>query len=136
VEREDKIRPAFSFEDMVRSRLPLFAPANVLQGGQDAARDSIAIGSCRDKELAKFGNGFSMFEPIGQGAKCEGLHLRPGFVPRQAIGHHTWNRLDLGDPSTVFFVLKINAQHVGNPSGERGNSPDNLRKNSCNRLKI
>jgi len=70
---------------------------------------TIAIGSCSDKELAELGDGFPVFEPVGERAKGERFNLGPGFILGSTVGHDTGQGCDFGNPTAVILAIKLDA---------------------------
>ena len=54
------------------------------------------------KELC---SGFSVFEPVGDRAKGQGLNSRLGLFNRGPVSHNAWQFNDFRYPAAVFFLF-------------------------------
>ena len=107
---EHEVRPAVALKDAVGTGSALHAPADAFQGlpGRDGAV-TIVIGSCSDKELAELGDGFPVFEPVGERAKGERFYLGLGFFLGSTVGHDAGQGRDLGDPTAIVLAIELDA---------------------------
>ena len=67
---------------------------------------------CSHEQLTEFGNLLPVLYPIGQCAQGKSFDFSPGLISRGAIGHHAWEKRNLGDPAAIVLPLKLDPQHV------------------------
>ena len=67
--------------------------------------------SCRHREaISHFRDRFARFQANRDDPKRQGLTMGDGFLTRKTIHHHAGQIRNIGDPTTVFFLIEFNFQ--------------------------